>query len=109
MMAEERREGYAELEKKLADHIEEFEMFRSDLLDVIAGPEDSLTKTRSGGMRGEIGQIHHDLGAFAYRERNGGVNAKVKLTFWQKMVVAAMPVLAGAAYAGIATWLGNQG
>jgi len=53
-MDEERRNGLLELERKLDAHIDDFDKFKSDLLTVIAGPEDPLTGDRSGGMRGAI-------------------------------------------------------
>ncbi len=43
-MVEERRNGLVALEDKLDDHIVTFEEFKEDILTVIAGPMDPLTK-----------------------------------------------------------------
>ena len=94
-MTEERREGYAELEKKLEDHITRFDTFEEDLLTVIAGPKDPLTKQRTGGMRGEQGRILLAQERFEYQASNGGINTK--WSFWQRVTIASIgPISVGA-------------
>ncbi len=96
---EERREGLTELEKKLDDHIKRFDEFEEDLLTVIAGPKDSLTKARTGGMRGEQGQMRKTIERFEYRAANGGINTK--WSFWQKIAIAVI----GPVSVGVFAWL----
>ena len=74
-MAEERREGYIRLDKKLDDHIQRFDEFEEDFLTVIAGPKDPLTKQRTGGMRAEQGRILLAQERFEYQASNGGINS----------------------------------
>ncbi len=96
-MVEERREGYAELEKQLCDHIERFDAFEEDLLTVIAGHKDPLTKQRTGGMRGEQGHMRKAIERFEYRASNGGISTK--WSFWQKMAVGVAPFVVGGGFA----------
>ncbi len=96
-MESERREGYVKLEKKLDDHIKRFDAFEEDLLTVIAGPRDPLTKQRTGGMRGEQGQMREAVERFEYRAANGGINTK--WSFWQKMAVGVAPFVVGGGFA----------
>ncbi len=96
-MEEERREGYADLEKKLDDHIKRFDDFEEDLLTVIAGPRDPLTKQRKGGMRGEQGQMRKAIERFEYQASNGGISTK--WSFWQKMAVGVAPFVVGGGFA----------
>ena len=94
-MPAEQREGYVDLEKKLDEHITRFETFEEDLLTVIAGHKDPLTKQRTGGMRGEMGRILKAQERFEYQAANGGINTK--WSFWQKMSITAIgPVSVGA-------------
>ncbi len=86
-----------QLEKKLDEHIEDFDTFKEDLLTVIAGHKDPLTKQRTGGMRGEIGRILKTQERFEYRAANGGINTK--WSFWQKMVVGVAPFFVGGGFA----------
>ncbi len=127
---EERREGHIDLQKEFQHHVElslqvqedfqahvvRFDSFEEDLLTVIAGPEDPLTKEREGGMREDIrvgavatGELQQAVARLEYKERNGGVNARIKWTFWQKMMIAIVPFTTGGAFALITTWLENQG
>ncbi len=103
---EERREGLAELGKKLSDHIDRFDEFEEDLLTVIAGPKDSLTKQRTGGMRGDQGRILLAQERFEYQAANGGINTK--WSFWQKMAVGVAPFFVGGGFAVITALLEKQ-
>ena len=105
-MSEERREGYAKLEKKLDDHIKRFDTFEEDLLTVIAGPEDPLTKQRTGGMRSEQGRILLAQERFEYQASNGGINTK--WSFWQKMGIAAVGPVSVGLFAWLQTFLERQ-
>ncbi len=96
---EERREGLIKLEKKLDDHIKRFDEFEEDLLTVIAGPKDPLTKARTGGMRGEQGRTREVIERLEYRAANGGINTK--WSFWQKMAIAVI----GPVSVGVFAWL----
>ena len=66
-------------------------------MTVIAGPKDSLTKQRNGGMRGEMGQMRKTFERFEYRAANGGINTK--WSFWQKMAVVVTPFFVGGGFA----------
>jgi hypothetical protein len=72
---------------------------RDLMLDEMLGKEDPLTKVRSGGMRGAIGESKLAIDRLEYMANNGGVNAKVRLTNWQKGGIAALPVATGGAFA----------
>lgn len=91
-MVEERRNGLVDLEDKLDTHIQRFETFEEDLLTVIAGPIDPLTKQRNGGMRGQLGQQGLDVAELRYQADNGGVNARVKLTVPQMVALALVAI-----------------
>ncbi len=127
---EERREGHIDLQKEFQHHVElslqvqhdfqahvdRFDGFEDDLLTVIAGPKDPLTKKREGGMREDIrvgavatGELQKAVARLEYKESNGGVNAKVKWTFWQKVGITAVPFVTGGAFALMTTWLETQG
>ena len=94
-MTEERREGYAKLERKVEDHIARFDDFEEDLLTVIAGQKDPLTKQRTGGLRGEMGQMRLEMTDFNVRSANGGINTK--WSFWQRVTIASIgPISVGA-------------
>ncbi len=99
---EERRNGLIPLEHQLNDLTERFDTFEEDLLTVIAGPKDPLTKQRNGGMRAEQGRILKAQERFEYRASNGGINTK--WSFWQKMAVGVAPFVVGGGFA-IATSL----
>lgn len=101
----ERREGYVELEKKLDNHIDRFDTFEEDLLTVIAGQKDPLTKQRTGGMRAEQGRILKAQERFEYRARNGGINTK--WSFWQKMAVGVTPFFVGGGFALVTALIEN--
>ena len=122
-MVEERREVHIDLQKAFQRHVElslqvqedfqshvdRFDQFEEDLLTVIAGPKDPLTGEREGGIRGDIGGLKLSVAQLEYKENNGGVNAKVKWSFWQKMMIAVVPFATGGAFALMTTWLENQG
>ncbi len=98
-MTEERRNGMVDLEGKLDDHIDHFEEFKEDILTVIAGPMDPLTKVRTGGMRGKQGQVLQSIERLEYQAANGGINTK--WSFWQKMAVGVTPFIVGGGFAVI--------
>ncbi len=103
---EERREGLIKLEKKLDDHIKRFDTFEEDLLTVIAGPQDPLTKQRNGGMRGEQGRTREIIERLEYRAVNGGINTK--WSFWQKMAVGVAPFVVGGGFAIVTSLIENR-
>ncbi len=86
-----------DLEQRMDEHIERFDAFEEDLLTVIAGPKDPLTKQRTGGMRGEMGRILKAQERFEYQAANGGINTK--WSFWQKMAVGVAPFVVGGGFA----------
>jgi len=88
-MEEERREGMANLETRM----DQVEVNQSKMLDEMLGEQHPLTSIRSGGMRGDIGTLAEAVGRLEYKANNGGVNAKVKVTFWQKLAIAMLPVV----------------
>ncbi len=106
-MVQERRNGLVALEAKLDNHIEDFDTFKEDLLTVIAGPTDPLTKQRTGGMRGEQGQMRKTMDRFEYRAANGGINTK--WSFWQKMTVVVAPFVVGGSFALVTSLIENSG
>ena len=106
-MPEERREGYVDLEQKLDNHLARFDGFEEDLLTVIAGQKDPLTKQRTGGMRAEMGRMLKAQERFEYRASNGGINTK--WSFWQKVVVGVAPFLVGGGFAIVTTLIENSG
>jgi hypothetical protein len=101
----EKREGFIDLEQKLDTHIERFDSFEEDLLTVIAGHKDPLTKQRTGGMRGEIGQMRMAQQRFEVQASNGGINTK--WSFWQKVVVGVAPFLVGGGFAIVTSLIEN--
>ncbi len=117
---EEQRQGHIDLqmefkkhldislraEQRFHDHVARFDRFEEDLLTVIAGPEDPLTKQRNGGMRGEMGQMRKTFERFEYRAANGGINTK--WSFWQKMAVGVAPFVVGGGFALITSLVEQQ-
>ena len=118
-MNEERRKGHVDLEKAFQDHVglslqvqqkfqahvDRFDQFEDSLLTVIAGPEDSLTGIREGGMRGDIGELKLAVKRMEYKESNGGVNAKIKFSLWQKTILASMPFITVGVFALLQAWI----
>lgn len=60
------------------------------ILKVLIGDEDALTGEFSGGMRSALGDVQLNVATHMRNAANGGINAKVKWTFWQKFAIAAI-------------------
>ncbi len=90
----------------MEEHIKRFDAFEEDLLTVIAGHKDPLTKQRNGGMRGEMGRILKAQERFEYQAANGGINTK--WSFWQKVVVTVSPFLVGGGFAIVTSLIEKQ-
>ena len=111
-MAEDRRDldrrmNDQTLAQKLDSHIMRFDEFEEDLLTVIAGHKDALTKQRTGGMRGEMGQMRKSVERFELQASNGGINTK--WSFWQKIAVGVAPFVVGGGFAIVTSLIENSG
>ncbi len=104
---QDRRMDDLTLAEKLDSHIMRFDGFEEDLLTVIAGHKDPLTKQRTGGMRGEIGQMRKAQERFELQASNGGINTK--WSFWQKMAVGVAPFVVGGGFAVVTSLIENSG
>jgi len=104
---EEQRQGHIDLQQEFRTHVERFNQFEESVLTVIAGPEDPLTKQRTGGMRAEQGRMLLAIERFEYRAANGGINTK--WSFWQKMSIATIGPVSVGLFAWLQTLTDNPG
>lgn len=88
--------------KTAAVMIEEHDLIMAGhnlLLDEVVGEADPLTKIRSGGIRGDVGELKGAMYKLEHQAANGGINAKLKVTFWQKVAIATLPFATAGAFA----------